>query len=69
MKKKLSFLKLLMMVIKFLIPLTVIFLKVTHPQVKYGWLFVGYVIFVAVERTFETFYSGRFEKHISRLEK
>ena len=69
MKKKTSFLKLLMMVIKFLIPLTVILLKLTHPQVKYGWLFVGYVIFVAVERIFETFYSGKFEKHISRLEK
>lgn len=69
MKKKLSCLKLLTIVIKFLIPLTVILLKVIHPQVRYGWFFVGYIVFVAVERIFETFYSGKFEKHFSRLEK
>jgi protein-S-isoprenylcysteine O-methyltransferase Ste14 len=68
-EKKISLLKLLIQIIKFLIPVSVIIMKILNPHVKNGWLFVGYVIFVALERTFETFYSGKFEKHLQRLEK
>lgn len=68
-KRRFDAIKILIAIIKFLIPTTVIFLKFTCPEVKFGWLFVGYAFFLTIERSLETFYSGKFNKSIHASEK
>lgn len=68
-KEKINKIKLLITVVKVFIPLTVLLLKFAYPQVKFGWFFVGYILFLTIERSIETFYSGRFEKNIDEVEK
>ena len=68
-KEKNSFnsIRLLIGVIKFLIPVTVFVLKFLNPHVANGWFFVTFVIFIVIERSYETFYGKTVQKSLSTL--
>lgn len=66
--KKISSLKLLIMLIKFFVPLIGLILKFAYSNVKYGYIFIGYIIFIILERMIETFYSGNSRRNFDKIE-
>jgi len=54
---------------KFLIPLSVIILNIIFPGTRFGWIFAVYVALIAVERSFETFYTGKFKSNKENMER
>ncbi|MGA1791392.1 MAG: methyltransferase family protein, partial [bacterium] len=67
MKTNFNIMSFLIGVIKFLIPLTVIFLKLLNPHVPNGWSFVAFVMFIVIERSYETFCDKKFKKILNKL--
>lgn len=64
-----NFLRLLIAVIKFLVPVTVIVLKLLNPHVPNGWFFVAFILLLVIERSYETFYSKKIKKNLTKLDK
>jgi len=47
----------------FVVPVTSLVVKIKHPTVANGWLFFLFMLFLAIERTWETFYSSKDQRH------
>lgn len=46
------------------VPLTSLIFKFNYPMVSNGWVFIAFIFFIVIERTWETFYSAKeHQKH------